>query len=430
MAKVSVIMPSLNVIDYIKESVESVMQQTLKDIEIICIDAGSDDGTLEYIQSVAMADKRIHVIKSPVKSYGYQVNLGIDHAKGEYIAILETDDYVTFDMYEKLYNIAVSKNLDFVKCDYCTYTTEKGKRSFIERRVSAENSLYEEVFSPIDNPHTVIDDWYLWNGMYKADFLRQNKIFFSETSGAAFQDVGFLHKVATRAQKATYLKDSLYRYCVDREGASSNSKHILNFIRKEYGLLLESDFAYSFDEKRLLYIRMARSFIRACMDSDNATLLEEGNVNICKWFLIKLLVAEQEGCVTEADLPGALKDGYRHLLNPAVGYIAYRKSKERALIDFLGHDSKIIVFGCGNYGKDAAEHIKNKGYSIYGFMDNNQDLWGESVNGIPIFSPDKVMEMPKDTKYIVANEKYASAIKEQLRKCRDGVCIFEYVPEK
>ena len=83
MPVVSILMPSLNVVKYISECMESVIRQTLKDIEIICIDAGSTDGTFEKLVEYTEKDNRIRIIKSDRKSYGYQMNLGIDAAKGE-----------------------------------------------------------------------------------------------------------------------------------------------------------------------------------------------------------------------------------------------------------------------------------------------------------------------------------------------------------
>ena len=102
MPKVSVIMPSLNVVQYIQECMESVVRQTLSDIEIICVDAGSTDGTLEILQEFAKKDQRMSIIVSDKKSYGYQMNLGLKAAKGEYIGIVETDDFIEPNMYEDL----------------------------------------------------------------------------------------------------------------------------------------------------------------------------------------------------------------------------------------------------------------------------------------------------------------------------------------
>ena len=91
--KVSIIMPSLNVRPYIEQCMDSVLGQTLKDIEVICVDAGSDDGTRQILDQYAARDKRVKVLDSDRKSYGYQVNLGFDNASGQYLGIVETDDY-------------------------------------------------------------------------------------------------------------------------------------------------------------------------------------------------------------------------------------------------------------------------------------------------------------------------------------------------
>ena len=116
--KITVIMPSLNVAPYIEKCIQSVVNQTLQDIEILCIDAGSTDGTLEILEQFKREDSRIRIIHSDKKSYGGQVNMGIDMAKGKYIGIVETDDFIASDMYEKLYDIAESHNLDYAKGTY------------------------------------------------------------------------------------------------------------------------------------------------------------------------------------------------------------------------------------------------------------------------------------------------------------------------
>ncbi|WP_039790664.1 glycosyltransferase family 2 protein, partial [Paenibacillus riograndensis] len=107
MPKVSIIMPSLNIATYIKECMDSVVAQTLQDIEIICVDAGSTDGTREILQEYATRDSRIRILDSDRKSYGYQVNWGFDVAKGKYLGIVETDDYIEPEMFQTLYDVAI-----------------------------------------------------------------------------------------------------------------------------------------------------------------------------------------------------------------------------------------------------------------------------------------------------------------------------------
>lgn len=83
--QISIIMPSLNVVNYIEECLLSVCHQTFTNIEILCVDAGSTDGTEQILKKYALEDSRIKFIHSSKKSYGYQVNIGVQEAKGKYI---------------------------------------------------------------------------------------------------------------------------------------------------------------------------------------------------------------------------------------------------------------------------------------------------------------------------------------------------------
>ena len=116
--KISVIMPSLNVGDYMEQCLSSVLSQSLKDIEVICVDAGSTDQTLDIIKKHQVNDKRIKIIHSDKKSYGHQVNLGLKEAKGIYISIVETDDYIDENMLEDLYESSQDNTIDIVKANF------------------------------------------------------------------------------------------------------------------------------------------------------------------------------------------------------------------------------------------------------------------------------------------------------------------------
>ena len=195
--RVSVILPSLNVAKYIDECLRSVSDQTLHEIEILCVDAGSTDGTLEIIKKYQSSDSRVQLIESERKSYGYQVNLGIEEAIGEYIAILETDDYVDTDMYETLYMLAEQTNCDYVKGNFRSYYTyQNGKRVFIPSDVLASSGEeYESIIDIQKCAKLIQHDTNVWSGIYKKDFLNKYNIRCNESRGAAFQDIGFLQKV-------------------------------------------------------------------------------------------------------------------------------------------------------------------------------------------------------------------------------------------
>ena len=121
MPNVTIIIPILNVQPYIRECLDSVVDQTLTDIEVFLVDAGSTDGTREILEEYVAKDKRFILLEDTAHSTGYAKNLGIKLAKGKYVAIVESDDYIASDMIEKLYCTAEQYELDIVKGNYRSF---------------------------------------------------------------------------------------------------------------------------------------------------------------------------------------------------------------------------------------------------------------------------------------------------------------------
>ena len=106
MAKVSILMPACNVEKFIRECMDSVVKQTLEDIEIICLNDGSKDMTGVILDEYAEKYPTVKVIHKPNSGYGHSMNVGLQHATGEYIGVVETDDWAELDMFEsELFNI-------------------------------------------------------------------------------------------------------------------------------------------------------------------------------------------------------------------------------------------------------------------------------------------------------------------------------------
>lgn len=422
MPKISIIMPSLNVAAYIRESVGSVMGQSLRDIEILCIDAGSTDGTREILDELTKADSRVHMYHSDRKSYGYQVNLGIGLAKGEYIAIVETDDYIDPGMYEELYQAARSNDCDYVKSDYFFYWTQTdGERFFIKKKMFAESDLYGGVVEPVRHPQVASGDWYLWNGIYKRDFLLRNRIRFHETPGAAFQDIGFLYWTGIYAKRALYLEKPFYRYCIDRDGSSSNSGKALGYACREFQELVKEthgDDTVGRDALRALYIRMARSFLYSYpeLGREGAMEKQEGHRESYAWFQGELNWAVKECLINREAVRGETWDRLCALLESEQRYYDSVKERDNELTRRLGEDRRhpVVIFGCGHYGFLAYQWLAKRGYVVAAFMDNNRELWGKTVNGVTVRSPGDIPEMGDDARYCVANALYRESIKEQI----------------
>ena len=422
MSKISVIMPSLNVMSYIEKSLMSVMEQTLGDIEIICIDAGSIDGSLEIIERLAESDKRIKVIHSEKQSYGYQVNQGIEAANGEYIGIVETDDYIEKDMYRKLYQTAVEAGFpDIVKCSYNTYRIDwEGHPIFTRREILKPHDFYMATVKPLEQMFLPVADWYLWNGIYKKSF-DENDIKLAESPGAAFQDIGFLHRTNAAAHSAVFIDDCLYNYCIDREGASSNSGRALEYSYQEFRALTQEK--WKDKAAQAMYIRMAKSFVCCCKSFVEAEIRTQEYRKRYKWFVGTLKEAIDDGRIGGHNLPPGIWKRLQILLNSLDEVYRQYLCDHKYIDDQMG-EWKYVIFGCGERGQAVLERLKNKRQNIVAFMDNNTKLWGSFLEGIPVLKP-QICE--GDVKYIIGNEAYFDDIQEQLLRLgarKENIGIF------
>lgn len=209
--KISIVMPSYNVGQFMDKCLGSVVNQTLDDIEILCVDAGSSDETLDIIERHAKDDSRIKLIHSDVKSYGYQMNLGISNAAGEYIGIVETDDYVEEKMFEALYDITQNRTADISKINFFHLYSDDPD-DFRYRIDSSKKGLPDDKFSLKNNLNFIKGHPCIWAAIYKKSFLEKNDISFMEEPGAGWVDNPFLFETAICAESITYKDEPFYYY--------------------------------------------------------------------------------------------------------------------------------------------------------------------------------------------------------------------------
>lgn len=221
--KVSVIMPSLNVGEYIEECISSVINQTLKEIEIICIDAGSTDDTLDILEKYAKKDDRITILTSDERSYGHQVNMGLEQAKGEYISIIETDDFVDENMLETLYNLSDNGEVDLIKSTFYHYN------DYDKNNIKAEIDEFKADL-PTNKKFTLEEESLfveghpsVWAGIYKRSFLEENEIKMVEAPAGGWVDNPFFFETAIAAKSIVYTHQPFYYYRVSNPDSSSNT---------------------------------------------------------------------------------------------------------------------------------------------------------------------------------------------------------------
>ncbi len=297
--KVSVIVPIYNVERYLKKCLDSCIKQTLKDIEIICVDDGSTDKSYEIVKRYAKKDKRIVPITKKNAGYGNSMNIGMDRARGEYIGIVESDDYVERNMFEVLYNTAKKYEVDVIKSDYMIFHTKKGREITSCEVTCTEEGYYNKVLIPAKNKVIFSFQMNTWTGLYKTSFIREKGIRHNETPGASYQDNGFWFQTLSLAGTIMFVNKAFYHYRQDNPNSSINSKGKVFCMNEEYAFIyefikknpmVENNFMYEFFRKKFFnymhtYDRIADQykldFLKRFSEELNSTQ-ESGEIDLTK----------------------------------------------------------------------------------------------------------------------------------------------------
>ena len=235
MPKVSIIVPTYNVEQYLVECMESITNQTLEDIEVICINDGSTDGSLAILQSYAEKDKRITIVDKENGGYGIGMNIGLEMATGEYVGIVEPDDFVPVNMFGNLYDVAKENNLDFVKADFYRFERATNGDMFLTyNHLSKQEEDYNVVFNPSETPEAIRWIMNTWSGIYKRDFLNKWNIRHNETPGASFQDNGFWFQTFAFATRAMIIDKPYYMNRRDNPNSSVKNMQKVYCVNVEY----------------------------------------------------------------------------------------------------------------------------------------------------------------------------------------------------
>ncbi len=211
MKKVSVIIPVYNVEKYIRQCLDSVVNQTLPDIEIICVDDGSTDMSLEILHEYAKRDNRIKVLEQSNQGASEARNKGMAIAKGEYIGFVDSDDWVDENYYETLYTKAVKENADIVRT---TYKHVYGQTLEDE----PANSLVTDKCNKNENIKRDEISYVIWNQIYKTKFLRENAIAYFDKNLKYVNDQPFIIRTAFSSNKISAAVNTNYYYRRNRAG--------------------------------------------------------------------------------------------------------------------------------------------------------------------------------------------------------------------
>jgi len=210
---VSIIVPVYNKKNYLSRCIESLINQTKKEIQIILVDDGSTDGSYNLLVQYASKDNRIQVVKKQNGGLSSARNWGVRFAKGKYVGFVDADDWVEPDMYELLFEKATLDDIDIIMC---SYFFEYEDRTIIDKRL--ENFMIDIVLDNDINKKTVVPnilemkiDTGVCLRMYKREFMEKNKLYFNESLKMS-EDYPFNIYAHIKASKTMFLNIPLYHY--------------------------------------------------------------------------------------------------------------------------------------------------------------------------------------------------------------------------
>lgn len=398
--KVSVVIPIYNVQEYVEACLKSVIKQTLKEIEIICVDDKSTDFSLEIVKKYQKQDARIVIIESEKNGgLSYARNLGSSIANGEYIYFLDSDDTIDKSMLEELYQIAHSDDLDVVFFDSIMFF-EQGMQAkdtdlFCAKKSYDEILTGKQFLSECYKENDIREP--VWIQFYKKQFLQENKIDFY--NGILHEDLLFTFKILMKAERLRCINKKYHNYRI-RKNAITSSKcsenHIAGLAITYWEIMKnweKEKCKQEVDKAVNHYLdRVSWKMMKYCENFENIELVDNvlENSTIKKMFHI---VLEQRMKSKESIL-----------------YVDWANVDWKYLCSF----EKIVIYGAGIIGKEALRQI-GEGHSVSCFaVTERQNL--RYVMGLPVYQIDELPEEMQEAIIVVAVKAFQSKMKNTVEK--------------
>jgi glycosyltransferase involved in cell wall biosynthesis len=349
--KVSIIVPVYNVERYLDQCLDSILAQTLQDIEIILVDDGSTDSSGTLCDDYAAKDSRIQVMHQPNGGYGKAVNIGFSAAKGQYLGIIESDDFIKPEMFERLYAKAVEHDADIVKSNFYRYWSIPSEHS--EKANLLKRFAKNKPISAKDYPTLYVTMPTVWSAIYKTDFIRKNRIAFLETPGASYQDAAFTFKIWLYAKRAVFLDDAFVYYRQDNETSSINSKGKVFCICDECAeveRLLKADYPddqqlwqlkdkFKFDKYDWNFWRLEASLRKDFLQQFRKEYLQEGDalwqnpyLTDLEKFILRWIIDDPEGFYQASIIPFSKGTMHKAKLQSLLGFGKSRLARRFAYL--------------------------------------------------------------------------------------------------
>lgn len=391
MIKVSIIIPIYNAEKYLEQCIQSVSSQTLKELEIICVDDGSVDNSARILENFISEDKRIRLLYQKNQGAGIARNRALDNAKGKYVAFLDADDfYIDND----------ALRLMFDACEKNGLCASVGLRKCLVDGTIVISSLFQNIAKGeiLDYCDYQIDYDYQ-NFLFLREVLVSNKFYFPNYR--RFQDPPFLVKVLYKIRKFVLVDTYLYCYRVADPEVRFDYKKTLDLL---YGLIDNLTFA----KENNLEALFQNTIYRLEYEYRNIILK---NIDLNDLEILKLLIqANQIICCQKGEPDYTIKPLRRILL--------YAAQYEKKLLERIRNENEIVLYGAGNYGRAflgflKKNHFFNKVVYIVVSDLKENELY---IDNIPVITLENLQRIGEKPVFVTVGEEVQPEIKEYLDK--------------
>ncbi|GAB1402399.1 glycosyltransferase family 2 protein [Elusimicrobiota bacterium] len=255
--KVSIVVPVYNVEKYLHQCIGSILNQKLKDIELIVVNDGSTDSSLSICKEFEKKDDRVIVINKRNGGTGTAYNAGILKACGEYIGFIDADDWIESSMHDRLYKLAKKTDADIVRCDYFKYDSAQKRPSTVFPHGNAKlSSIYPQnkVFSVKDAPLLLSQRMVAWSGIFNSKLIKNMK--FTKTPAATYQDFVFMFEAFIKAKRIVLCYDKLVHYRMEnhrctatKNPGKTNAVYLIKQINKVKNFLDDNNLLVKYSEE-------------------------------------------------------------------------------------------------------------------------------------------------------------------------------------
>lgn len=270
--RVSVIVPVYNTERYLEQCLNSILDQTLREIEVICVDDGSSDQSVEMIQKLAGEDERLHLLTQKNSGGGAARNLGMSRARGKYLMFLDSDDFFHPQLLEKMMQRCEETGAQICTCKARCYHEDLGFETAEPASMREEYLPEGDVFCWKDMPEEIFNTFHNWpwNKMFLHSFVREKNLKFQEIKRT--NDMYFTCTAMMEAERITVLKEELVWYRVGISGScqTTNREAPLDFFDAFLSLK-------KYLEDRGVFEEVKKSFVNHALDGCIANLNSQEN---------------------------------------------------------------------------------------------------------------------------------------------------------